>query len=131
MKWPSGDQMRHMATFVLSEGQKYQRLVPSRQLVEPNESGEPEGYTGWAYCARTAKKNLFLLYFEKDCPRAVLSGTVPRGKYKANWFDTRRGKWIDAGVLRADASGDIALSGFPDSSDVSRTDWALKLKLTE
>jgi hypothetical protein len=130
MKWPSGDQMRHMATFVLSEGRKYQQLVPSKELVQPNESGKPEGYTGWAYCARTAEKDLFLLYFEKDCPKAVLSAALPGGRYRASWFDTRRGKWIDGSVLTANPSGDIALPGFPDNCDVSKTDWALKLKLT-
>jgi len=130
MKWPSGDQMRHMATFVLSEGRKYQQIVPSRELVQPNESGKPEGYTGWAYCARTIGKDLFLLYFEKDCPKAALSGARPGNRYRASWFDTRRGQWIDGSVLTADASGDIPLPGFPDNSaDISKTDWALKLKL--
>jgi hypothetical protein len=127
MKWPSGDQMRHLATFVLSEGRRYRQLVPSRELLQPNESGEPEGYTGWAYCACTGKKDLFLLYFEKDCPKAVLSGTLPGGRYKARWFNTRTGEWIDANALSADSSGKISLPNFPGDSAVSKIDWGLKL----
>ncbi|TKJ33706.1 MAG: hypothetical protein CEE38_20200 [Planctomycetes bacterium B3_Pla] len=127
MKWPSGGQMRHLATFVLSEGRKYRQLVPSRELLQPNESGKPEGYTGWAYCACTGKKDLFLLYFEKDCPKAMLSGTLSGGRYKATWFNTRTGEWIDANALRADSSGKISLPNFPSDSGVSKTDWGLKL----
>jgi len=129
MKWPSGDQMRHLATFVASEGRAYQQLVPARELLQPNESGEPEGFIGWAYCARTEKKDLFLLYFEKGCPKAVLSGAVSGGQYKARWFDPQTGDWTDAGTLAADSSGKIALPNFPDNSSVSQTDWALKLTL--
>jgi hypothetical protein len=129
MKWPSGDQMRHLATFVTSEGRAYQQLVPARELVEPNESGEPEGFIGWAFCARTAKKDLFLLYFEKGCPKAVLSGAISGGKYKVRWFDPRTGQWTDAGTLAADSSGKITLPNFPDSSSISQIDWALKLTL--
>ena len=128
MKWPSGDQMRHMAKFILSEGRKYQQLVPSKELVRPNESGEPEGYTGWAYCARTAEKDLFLLYFEKDCRKAILSGARPNCKYSAAWFNPRTGKWSSNGILTADSSGRIAIPIFPDNSDRSKNDWALKLK---
>ncbi|MHC4369654.1 MAG: apiosidase-like domain-containing protein [Planctomycetota bacterium] len=130
MKWPSGDQMRHMAKFILSVGRRYQQLVPSRELLTPNESGKPEGYTGWAYCARTAGRGLFLLYFEKDCPKATLSGAQPGGEYSAKWFNPRTGDWSDAGVLTADSSGKILLPTFPDNSDMSKNDWAMKLTLS-
>lgn len=79
--------MRHLKTFVLSEGRKYQDLVPDVDLVSPNRSGKPNTCVGWAYCARTADENLFLVYFEKDCPRATLSGARPGAKYKAEWFN--------------------------------------------
>ena len=129
MKWPSGDQMRHLAAFILSEGRAYQQLVPARELVQPNESGEPEGYIGWAFCARTGNKNIFLLYFEKGCPKALLSGAIAGAKYQARWFDPRRGDWTDAGVLTADSAGKISLPNFPDNSGVSQIDWAMKLML--
>ena len=129
MTWPSGDQMRHLAAFVLSEGRRYQDLVPNKELLKPNESGDPEGYTGWAYCARTDEKDLFLLYFEKECPKAILSGAIFRSKYKAQWFNPRTGDWIDSGIVSADPGGEISLPNFPDHSDVSKNDWGLKLTL--
>jgi len=137
IKWPSGDQMRHLKTFVLSEGRKYQQLEPQVELVSPNKS-EAEGHSGWdgcvgwAYCSRTAKKDLFLLYFERYCRRAVLSGAVRGGRYDAQWFDPRGGKWIkaDAGTVTADAEGKITLPKFPVERDISDTDWALKVRLT-
>jgi hypothetical protein len=127
MKWRSGDQMRHLAAFVLSEGHRYQSLVPNRELLKPNVSGDPEGFTGWAYCARTDEKDLFLLYFEKECPKAVLSGAIFCSKYKAQWFNPRTGDWIDAGIVNADPGGDVSLPDFPNHSEVAKNDWGLKL----
>jgi hypothetical protein len=131
IQWPSGDQMRHLASFVLSEGPRYQELIPSVDLVSPNQSGKPDGLIGWAYCARTAGRDLFLLYFEKECPRATLSGALPGGRYSASWFDPRAGKWVesDSKGVRADEGGKIALPGFPDDADESDNDWGLKLVL--
>lgn len=127
--------MRHLRTFVLSEGAKYQRLEPKVELLSPNKS-EVKGFSGWdgcvgwAYCSRTTGKDLFLLYFEKYCRRAALSGALPNAKYKACWFNPCNGDWIDAsGALTADAEGKIALPDFPDNMPTSDSDWALKLKL--
>ncbi len=135
IKWPSGDQMRHLRTFVLSEGAKYQRLEPKVELLSPNKS-EVKGFSGWdgcvgwAYCSRTTGKDLFLLYFEKYCRRAALSGALPNAKYKARWFNPRSGDWIDAGgALTADAEGKIPLPDFSGNTPTSDSDWALKLKL--
>ena len=129
--WPSADQMRHLRTFVLSQGRKYQDLVPSVDLVVPNKSGKPDSCTGWAYCARTADKHFFLLYFEEDCPQAGISGVLPGREYTARWFDPRTGKWTDAatGVLTADAAGKIALPPFPEGKIRCEVDWGLSLRL--
>ena len=128
IQWPSADQMRHLKAFILSEGRRYQDLVPSTELVAPRRSGKPRGLTGWAYCARTPDRGLFLLYFEKGCPQATLSGARPRGKYQARWFAPRAGEWLhEASRLAADASGAIALPRFPGGKAKSETDWALKL----
>jgi len=131
IKWPSGDQMRHLRSFVLSEGRRYHDFVPLVNLVWPNKSGEAKGWTGWTYCSRTADKDFFLLYFEKDCPQATLSGAQSSGQYKASWFNPRVGEWLDADVenLIADSAGKIALPNFPDNATRSNTDWGLKLKL--
>ncbi len=131
IKWSSADQMQHLRSFVLSEGSRYQLLVPSVGLVQPNRTGEEKSCLGWAYCARTAEKDLFLLYFEKDCPKASLSGALPRSKYKALLFNPRTGDWTDAGVLIADSAGGITLPNFPDKSTRSNTDWGLKLTLRD
>jgi len=129
IKWRSADQMQHLKSFVLSEGRKYQQLVPDTDLVKPSRSGEEKSCLGWAYCARTAKKDMFLLYFEKGCPAAKLAGALRKGRYKAAWFDPRTGKWIDVGILEVDPDGEINLPRFPGDKKSSETDWALKLTL--
>ncbi len=131
IKWRSADQMRHLRTFILSEGRRYQQLVPIAEMLQPNRTGEEKSCVGWAYCARTIEKDLFVLYFEKDCPQASLSGALPRSKYKALWFNPRTGDWMGAGVLSADSAGKITLPKFPDKSTRSNTDWGLKLTLRD
>jgi hypothetical protein len=131
VQWPSADQMRYLKTFVLSEGRRYQDLAPAVELVSPNKSSGPKTNVGWAYCSRTAQRDLFLLYFEKDCPRAAVSGAAPEARYRAQWFNPRTGDWLDAGpgVLATDATGRIELPLFPGDSAKSADDWGLKLKL--
>jgi hypothetical protein len=131
IKWRSADQMRHLRTFILSEGSSYQELVPSVDMLKPNRTGKEKSCIGWAYCAGTSGKDLFLLYFEQDCPKATLASALPQSKYKALWFNPRTGNWIDAGVLSADSAGKINLPNFPDKSTRSKTDWALKLTLRD
>jgi len=112
-------------------GSRYQELVPSVDMLKPGRTGEEKSCIGWAYCAGTSEKDLFLLYFEKDCPKASLAGATPQSKYKALWFNPRSGNWIGAGVLSADSAGRINLPNFPDKSTRSKTDWALKLTLRD
>lgn len=131
IKWRSAEQMRHLRTFVLSEASRYQQLVPGVDMLKPNRTGEEKSCIGWAYCAVTSGKDLFLLYFEKECPKASLAGALPQSKYKALWFNPRSGNWIDAGILSADSVGRINLPNFPDKSARSKTDWALKLTLRD
>ncbi len=54
IKWRSADQMRHLRTFIMSEGGKYRDLVPSANLIKPNRSGKAKSCVGCSYCARTA-----------------------------------------------------------------------------
>jgi len=129
IQWPSGDQMRHLKAFVLSEGVRYRDLVPCGDLLSPNRSGKPNANVGWAYCARTPKQEMFLLYFEKGCPRATLSGTLPARTYQARWFNPRSGEWLGAGsgTVASDADGKLALPPFPGGAAASDNDWAMKL----
>ena len=100
-------------------------------MLSPNQSGKPKSMFGWAFCARTAARDLFLLYFEKECPRATLTGTKPGGRYQARWFYPQNGEWNNEGVpLVADAAGSITLPPYPEAGNKSETDWALRLTLT-
>ena len=131
IKWRSADQMRHLRTFILSEGGRYRDLVPGDNLIKPNRSGKAKSCIGWSYCARTEDKDLFVLYFEKDCPKANLSGAKLRGEYEAKWFNPSSGSWRNAGVLNANSAGIIKLPNFPGNLTRSRNDWAMKLTLKD
>ena len=125
-QWNSANQMQHLKAFALSEGKRYQDLVPDANLVSPNSTAQTKGYTGWAYCARTPGRDFFLAYFEKDCPRqSIIRGAKPDTTYQAQWFDPRTGQWSPAGdgTLKANAWGWITVPDFPATND-----WGLKLK---
>lgn len=124
-QWNSANQMKWLKTFALSEGARYQELVPDANLVSPSQTHVTKGYAGWAYCARTVAKDYFLAYFEKDCPAgSVIRGAVPNATYQAQWFDPRQGEWmkVGSGVLTANVWGWITLPDFPSDDD-----WGLKL----
>ncbi len=127
LTWKSADQMRHLRTFVMARGARYQDLVPDPELVTPCRTGDPNGYKGWACCAGTAERDFFLLYFEKEYPDGgVFRGGRPGASYSGRWFDPRLGSWQPiAGLLTTDpATGRIALPSTP-----SNDDWGLTLEL--
>ena len=128
--WPSGDQMKYLKKFILSEGTRYQDLIPCTDRIIPNQSDKPAGSTGWAFGASTSKCDLFMLYFEKACPQATLEKAQPNAKYVARWFNPRNGEWIKNPVsITADPIGRMILPLFPDNSTKSEADWGLKLVL--
>jgi hypothetical protein len=129
IQWPSADQMRHLKRFILSEGRRYQDLQPALDLVTPNKSSGPKTNVGWAYCARTAQDDIFLLYFERDCPPATVSGLRPEAQYQTLWFNPRTGHWCNADLVTASARGTLALPVFPDNT--CQQDWAVKLTLAD
>src|SRR5207302_1636421 len=51
-QWNSAAQMKHLRTFAMSIGKRYQELEPLADLVSPNKTHEIRSYEGWAYCAR-------------------------------------------------------------------------------
>lgn len=132
IQWPSADQMRHLKTFVLSEGRRYQDLMPSVERLTPNRSGNAKSLDGWAYCAATASRDVVLMYFEQDCPQATLSGLPAGRNYELHWYDPRTGHWRDAAptseTITADSAGTIRLPSFPGGKVKSDSDWALKLR---
>ena len=136
IKWPSSSQMQHLQTFITSKGRKYQLLEPRVELLEPAKSEVKDypgwdGCVGWAYCSRTPEKDFFLIYFEKHCKKAILSGARPNTPYAARWFNPRTGQWTDGTLLHADQQGRIILPDFPGGLAQSDTDWALKLILMD
>jgi Protein of unknown function (DUF4038)/Domain of unknown function (DUF5060) len=123
-QWPSGAQMQYLRTFAFSIGRRYQDLVPLSDLVSPNKTYVTLGYEGWAYCARTDDKELFLVYFEKGCPQSQIRGARLNSRYRAQWFNPRNGTWLDAGngIVFANKIGIIGLPDFPGDAD-----WGLRL----
>ncbi len=125
-QWGSGAEVHHLRTFAFSIGARYQELVPLADLVSPNKSQTLLSYDGWAYCARTPDKAVFLAYFEHGAtPKSQIRGAKLNSFYRAQWFNPRDGTWLDAGdhgLLRANKIGIIELPDFP-----SDTDWGLKL----
>jgi len=123
-QWGSGAQMHYLRDFAFSIGRRYKDLVPLADLVSPNKTHDILSYEGWAYCARTEDKEVFLAYFEMGCPKSFIRGAKLNSLYRARWFNPRDGSWLDAGdgQLRANKIGIIRLPDFPDEND-----WGLQL----
>ncbi|MGA9119821.1 MAG: DUF4038 domain-containing protein [Bacteroidota bacterium] len=127
-QWRSGAQMQYLRTFAFSIARRYQDLVPIADLVSPDKTQITLGYEGWAYCARTDDKKIFLAYFERGCPKSQIRGARLNSVYNAQWFNPRTGIWQDAGngKVMANKIGIIELPDLPDSSD-----WGLRLLYDE
>jgi hypothetical protein len=127
-QWKSGSEMQFLRTFAFSIGRSYQDLVPLADLVSPNKTSNTLSYEGWAYCARTDDKKIFLAYFERGCPKSQIRGARLNSVYGAQWFNPRKGSWVDAGdgKVVANKIGIIALPDFPNDSD-----WGLRLVYDE
>lgn len=123
-KWSSGSQMIHLKEFAFSIGKRYQELQPLADLVSPNKTHDILSYEGWAYCARTPDKKVFLVYFERGCPPSQIRGVLLNSIYNAQWFNPRDGSWSDVGngKLVSNRIGIIRIRNLPDEED-----WGLKL----
>jgi hypothetical protein len=126
--YQSASQMKYIYEFLFSEGEMYQDLMPLKDQLEPNMTENEDKNMGWAYCMGTESKELFMLYFEKDCPKASLCGAIPDTNYMIQWFDTATGDWIKNEEVKSDKNGILILPAFPDSTTISTRDWAVKLK---
>jgi hypothetical protein len=123
-QWTSGDEVKHLREFVTSVRKRYRELVPDRGFVVPNATHTVKGYEGWAYAMRTPDQEIFLVYFEKGCPRSLVRGAKVMSRYRARWFDPRSGTWSDVGngAIAANNIGEFELPDFP-----SDMDWGLSL----
>jgi len=123
-QWSSAAQMRYLPQFAMSIGKRYQELEPNADFLSPNKTAEIFSYEGWAYCARTADKNIFLAYFEKSAPTARLRGAKLNAFYQAAWFNPRNGSWVKVGDGRVQTNNiGIIWVLQPPSDD----DWGLRL----
>ena len=124
-QWRSGAEMQYLKTFAFSIGRRFQDLVPDANLVSPNKTHVTLGYEGWAFSARTPDRKIFLVYFEKGCPRSQIRGALPLANYRAQWFDPRAGTWSVAGNgnVQSGSTGIITLPDFP-----ADLDWGLRLE---
>lgn len=126
LQFESGAQVGYLRDFVLADGNRYLDLVPEMELVVPSKSGPPDGYRGWAYCAATPARDLFMVYFESGCPlQAKLRGCIRNATYAARWFDPRTGVWVDStDTLVSNQICTLKLPARPD-----RADWGLVVRL--
>jgi len=129
LKYQSANYMRHLETFILSEGDRYQQLAPATGQISPRKApGSPEdGLDGWSYMMRDPQKNLALLYFESQAVTPKLAGFVPGETYALEWFDPLTGQWHAPKRLTADNGGTLSLPAFPGGGSTASRDWAAKI----
>lgn len=131
-KYESANYMKHLNSFILSEGEKFQNLQLARHDLIPNKApGSPEmGLDGWSYMMRTQEKDFALLYFENESVIPLLMNFKPNAEYNFSWFNTVTGEWINKLLVKADEKGNITIPNFPDGKMISTTDWAAKIILS-
>ena len=130
MKYESANYMKHLSNFILSEGDNYQDLEPLQGDIVPRKApgSFEDGLDGWSYMMRNRAKDLALLYFENRSVIPTLKGFIPRTSYSLIWFDPLKGEWGKPVKITTDDQGSIIITSFPDSENISVTDWALKIK---
>lgn len=131
MNYPSGGQLQYLGEFILSEGEKYKRCIPSGELLNPHKSeGAPEdGLDGWSFMLLAPEKELAFIYFENDCEIAQITGLQKAQEYQMIWFDPISGEWQKTITANTDDSGNLELEKFPSGNNISEQDWALKVKI--
>jgi hypothetical protein len=129
LKYESGGYMQYLAAFILSEGDKYQKLQLSSENIHPRKAPDspPRGLDGWSFMMFTAEKDFALLYFENKSVLPTLSGFKPDTSYNFQWYNPINGRWKDIIVIKTDEKGTLALPSFPEGQSTSTTDWAAKI----
>lgn len=126
--------MQHLRDFILSEGPKYQDLVPVHSDISMRKApgSFDDGLDGWSYMMRDNEKKLALLYFENQALLPELSGFLPGRTYYLHWFNPETGEWIKPVSIKADRKGIIGIPSFPgDQKNTAERDWALKILMVE
>jgi hypothetical protein len=130
LKFESGTYMRHLSTFILSEGAQYQKLQPASQDINPQKAPKSPsaGLDGWSYMMRTAEKDFALLYFENQAVLPALNGFKRKASYRFQWFNPRTGQWYKRIKTKTDKQGILQPPEFPDGKNPSSTDWSAKIR---
>lgn len=129
LRYASGGQMQHLGKFILSEGNRYQELIPASTDLTPRSrpDSSTDGLDGWSFCLRTADRRLALLYLEDKALPPQVSGLVPGARYRWTWFNPRTGDWLEPLMLTADANGQLRAPAQPAGTPGLSNDWAAKL----
>ena len=129
LRYKSAEYMRHLQAFVLSEGDRYQQLIPVTDDIIPRKApGAPEdGLDGWSYMLRTADRGFALLYFENMAVTPKLQGFAPQRRYQLSWYNPQTGEWYSPQAIAANSEGEILINAFPGVGKVANRDWALKI----
>ncbi len=124
MTFPVTNQARYFRDFLLSEGKRYEELIPDPDLLFPSKAGHYTGWRGWAYCSATENRDLVFGYTEKDCPPVRIRGLRPYDTYEISFFNPHTGEWLkETSILTVNHLGTIVLPDEPDELD-----WAFKAK---
>ena len=150
-QWDVANYMKQFEKFVMSEGKRYQELIPNSDLVTPNRTQDVISFDGWAYAAATSERDYVLIYFEKGAylkrrddisdpsfpgvgrmPTipgdgvSTVRGLVADATYDAQWFDPRKGEWqnVGTGSLKTNLNGWVNIPPPP-----SEGDWGMRLLL--
>ncbi|QIK79330.1 DUF4038 domain-containing protein [Sphingomonas piscis] len=129
LNYQSGGQMRHLKSFILSEGARYQQLQLASGDIAPRSipNALDDGLDGWSFLMRTPDKGFALAYFENKALRPQLKGFAPGVRYQWNWFDPRSGRWHAPLSVRSDAAGVLAAPPFPEGAAQANGDIAAKI----
>jgi hypothetical protein len=123
--------MKHLRSFVLSSGDRYQNLVLANDDLHPraNSNALADGLDGWTFMMRTPERDFALLYYELNAPRSQLKNFKPNNRYRWLWFNPRNGEWANELIVTANGAGELATPDFPTGHTDAIQDWAAKLTL--
>lgn len=129
LKYESGNQMQHLESFVLSEGARYQQLMPYHQHLHPQKSkaSAVRGLDGWSLLMMNEEKDFGLIYCENQAELPRISGLNKNSSYSFQWYNPRNGEWQEAKTIKSDRKGNLTLPDFPDGHNPASTDWAAKI----
>jgi hypothetical protein len=129
LNYTSGGQMQYLRDFIMSQGARYQTLVPSSADISTRAStnAADKGLDGWAFLMRTRDRGYALAYFETKSPRPRLAGFNPNARYAWRWYDVRTGEWARSHFVRADRLGTLTTPRFPQGGALAVQDVAAEI----